>query len=373
MIGQRGLPATYGGVERHVEELSVRLASRGHEVVVYCRRNYTGTDEIDFRGVRLKYVPTVESKHLEAAVHSGLASLNTIGAKFDVVHYHSLGPGLWSFIPRGLTNASVVQTIHGLAVQNRDRLDQDRAKWGSFATRVLRIGDWLSKRVPDGVIVVGDYLLDHYRDRRGTTEHIPNGVAISTDSDDTALGRLGIRQGGYVLFVGRLIPEKAVDQLIRAFARLDVDQQLVIVGGSSFTDDYEIELKELALQDERVVLPGYVYGRELAALYANATLYVQPSLLEGLPLTVLEAAAHGVPLILSDIPAHREVIPQSRPGARLYAAGDIDALTHAIRDGLSRGQADRDVAATTGRAVVAKYSWDAVTDATEQLYRRVSS
>lgn len=365
MIGQRGLPATYGGVERHVEELSVRLADRGHDVVVFCRKSYTDSRETRFRGVELRHIATVSTKHLDAAVHSALSSLRTIGAQFDVVHYHAIGPGLWSPIPRWLSRAAVVQTIHGL--------DQNRAKWGSFATRVLRIGDWLSKRVPDAVVVVGGYLLDHYQDRSGATEHIPNGVSISTDGDNAALDQLGIRQGGYVLFVGRLIPEKGVDQLIRAFGMLDVTQQLVVVGGSSFTDAYQIELKEMALRDERIVMPGYVYGRDLAALYANAALYVQPSLLEGLPLTVLEAAAHGLPLVLSDIPAHREVVPETRIGARIYPAGDVGALADAIRLGLKTAEMDRPVARAEGEGVMAKYSWDAVTEATERLYGRLIS
>lgn len=365
MIGQRGLPATYGGVERHVEELSVRLADRGHDVVVFCRNGYAEGQEATFRGVKLCYVPTVSTKHLEAAVHSALSSLSAIGNRFDVVHYHAIGPGLWSPVPRYLSRAAVVQTIHGL--------DQDRAKWGGFATRVLRVGDWLSKRVPDAVVVVGGYLLEHYEDRRGTTEHIPNGVSISTNGDDASLDLMGVRKGNYVLFVGRLIPEKAVDQLIRAFGMLGGRQQLVIAGGSSFTDDYQIELKRLAHRDERVVLPGYVYGQELAALYANASLYVQPSLLEGLPLTVLEAAAHGLPLVLSDIPAHREVVPETRPGARIYRAGDVGALADAMRMGLKTAESDRPRAKSEGEKVVAHYSWDAMAEATERLYERLVS
>src|SRR4026209_2447770 len=134
MVGQRGMPATFGGVERHVEELAVRLVERGHEVVVFCRRNYSLNRRPRFRGVKLSYPPTYPSKHLEAAIHSGVASMLTIGRGFDVVHYHALGPGLWSPIPRWGTRAKVIQTIHGI--------DHDGAKWGRFARRVLRGGDW---------------------------------------------------------------------------------------------------------------------------------------------------------------------------------------------------------------------------------------
>ncbi len=365
MIGQRGLPATYGGVERHVEEVSVRLAERGHEVVVYCRRNYSDTKTADYRGVRLAYLPTIRSKHLEAAVHSGLASLHTLGRKFDIVHYHAVGPGLWSPIPRFLSRAGVVQTIHGL--------DQDRAKWGRAAASVLQIGDWISKRAPDAVVVVGGYLLDHYGMRRGVTEHIPNGVAVTRPQDASVLRDLGLRPGKYTLFVGRLIPEKGVDQLIRAYASTTISDRLVIVGGSSFTDEYEIELKTLAHEDPRVVMPGYVYGEDLAAVFANARLYVQPSLLEGLPLTVLEAAAHGLPLVLSDIPAHREVLPRSRPGGRLYPAGDVAALASTLTEASANADTERTAAGAAGEEIMSRYSWDAVADATEALYMRLAS
>lgn len=363
MIGQRGLPATFGGVERHVQELAVRLAERGHEMVVFCRRNYTDDPKSSYRGVKLLYLPTYQSKHLEAAIHSGLASMFTVGRGFDIVHYHALGPGLWSPIPRWVTRAKVVQTIHGI--------DHDGAKWGRLARSVLRAGGWLSQRVPDAVIVVGAHLLDHYGDRRGLTVHIPNGVSADTDRDDRVLGRLGLHTDEYVLFVGRLIPEKGVDQLIRAFSEMVTTNQLVIVGGSSYTDDYELTIKRLAYDDPRVVLPGFVYGAELAAIYANAAVYAQPSLREGLPLTVLEAASHGLSLVLSDIPAHLEVLPQTRPGGRLYPSGDISALAHALSAALTTAKDEREAARVAGQRMMKRYQWDAVTDQTEELYARV--
>lgn len=365
MIGQRGLPATYGGVEHHVQELAVRLADRGHEVVVFCRRNYTNAPKTSYRGVKLLYPPTYQSKHLEAAIHSGLASLLTVGRGFDIVHYHAFGPGLWSPIPRWITRSKVVQTIHGI--------DYDGAKWGRFARGVLRVGDWVSHHVPDAVVVVAAYLLDHYSDRRGLTVHIPNGVSADTDIDDRVLDRLGIRSREYVLFVGRLIPEKGVDQLIRAFSGITTKDRLVIVGGSSYTDDYELTIKGLANEDPRVVLPGFVYGAELAALYANASVYVQPSMREGFPLTVLEAASHGLPLVLSDIPAHLEVLPQNRLGGRLYPHGDISALGRSLSDALAAATDERDAAQTAGQQMMKRYQWDAVTDQTEELYTRVTA
>ena len=363
MIGQRGLPATYGGIERHVEELATRLVERGHEVVVFCRRNYTIGRVRSYRGVRLVHAPTYRSKHLEAAVHSGISSLMALGLGLDIVHYHAVGPGLWSAVPRWLSGAKVVQTIHGL--------DQDRAKWGRFTRRVLRAGDWLSKRVPDAVIVVGAYLLDHYRDRAGHTVHISNGVTPSSGRDDGILGRLGLRPGEYALFVGRLIPEKGVDLLIRAFAQVSTQCSLAVVGSTSYTDDYELALKKLAQEDPRVVMPGYIYGDELNALFANARVFIQPSLLEGLPLTVLEAISHGVPVVLSDIPGHLEILPASRPGGRLFPAGDIAALSDALAEALRNSDDDHDAWRSASREIIDRYRWESIAEQTEDLYRRV--
>ncbi|MGH8958511.1 MAG: glycosyltransferase family 4 protein [Acidimicrobiia bacterium] len=360
MIGQRGLPASHGGIERHVEELSIRLARRNHEVVVFCRRNYVEGRRTDYQGVRLAYPPTYSSKHLEAALHSGVSSLQTLGRHFDVVHYHAVGPGLWSPIPRWLTGAKVVQTIHGL--------DQDRAKWGRFARAVLRAGFWMSKHAPDAVIVVGAYLLDSYRDRRRITRHIPNGVAPESASDSGALENLGLTAGEYALFVGRLIPEKGIDHLLRAFSAVATQHRLVVVGGSSFTDDYELALRELASADPRVVMPGYLYGSDLAALYAGAAVYVQPSFLEGSPLTVLEALAHGLPVVLSDIAAHRELVPARRLGSWVYPAGDVRALTEALSEALAAGPDAWQEARLDQARVIDRHDWEAVAEQTERLY-----
>jgi glycosyltransferase involved in cell wall biosynthesis len=363
MIGQRGLPATYGGIERHVEELSLRLAARGHEVVVFCRRSYIGDSSALVDGIRLAYPPTIASKHLEAFIHSGIASALTVGGGFDIVHFHAIGPGLWSPIPRWLSGSKVVQTIHGL--------DQDRAKWSRPARTVLRLGDHMSQRVPDAVIVVGEYLLDHYRARRGLTLHVPNGVALTPVTDESILGALGLLPRGYALFVGRLTPEKAVDQLIQAFARVETPMRLVVVGGSSFTDGYERRIRDLASRDPRVVLPGYVYGKELAALYSNAALYVQPSLLEGIPLTVLEAAAYGLPLVLSDIPAHLELLPATRPGGRLFSAGSEPGLAEALLQGILAAASELSVAQAAAEEIIRRFSWDAVADQTEAVYEEL--
>ncbi|MBV8160515.1 MAG: glycosyltransferase family 4 protein [Acidimicrobiia bacterium] len=365
-IGTRGVPATFGGIEHHVEEVGSRLAGRGHDVTVYCRNNYVPPGWREYKGMRLARLPTVSSKRLDAIVHSAVAAVRALGKGFDVVHFHALGPGVMTPVTRYGSRAHVVQTIHGL--------DDERAKWGSGAQALLRGAGWLSARVPDATVVVSRTLADHYSTRYGrTTTYIPNGVERPEGPPPPReiATRFGLHGGDYVLFVGRLVPEKAPDLLLRAFRRVPGDLRLVIAGGSSYTDRYTDALTDLAAEDKRVVLSGYVYGETLAELYANAAVFVLPSLVEGLPLTLLEAAAHGTPVVASAIGPHEEVIGTDGPGHRLPAAGDEGALATAIEQTVAGGP---DVEAGAGRLrdrVLAEYSWDRAVDATEALYRRL--
>jgi glycosyltransferase involved in cell wall biosynthesis len=183
--------------------------------------------------------------------------------------------------------------------------------------------------------------------------------------------RFGLAGGDYLLFVGRLVPEKAPDLLVRAFRRVPGDVRLVVAGGSSFTDRYTDELAALAAGDERVVLPGYVYGDTLAELYANAAAFVLPSHLEGLPLTVLEAASYGTPVVASAIGPHVEILGADGPGRRLVSPGDEGALAEALQRALEANDKERAGAAELRETVLAEYSWDRAADATEALYRRL--
>lgn len=365
MIGQRGVPATFGGVERHVEEIGARLAERGHEVIVFGRTNYVEERAPVYRGMRVRTLPTVSSKHLDAIVHSGLSTAAAMADRVDVVHYHAIGPGLPSFLPRYFSRAKVVQTIHGR--------DADRAKWGGTARRVLRGGEWLSARVPDATIVVARDLGETYRTTyRRRTVVIPNGVEPGTVRDASAITeRWQLTRGSYILFVGRLVPEKAPDLLVRAFRDVPGDVRLVIAGGSSFTDDFVRDLEREARLDDRVLLAGYVYGEPLEELYANAAAFVLPSSLEGLPLTLLEAASYGTPVIASAIPPHVEMLGHDAPGQHLFPAGSRTALTEALVAVLADPQREREGARALRERILAAYRWDEVVDATERVYLHV--
>lgn len=364
MVGQRGLPATFGGIEHHVEELSRRIVALGHEVTVYCRSNYSPPELTTFQGTRLRHPPTIGTKHLDAISHSGASTLSAIVSKFDIIHYHGLGPGLLAPLPRFLSASKVVQTVHGF--------DHQRAKWGRGARAVLSAAAWMSERIPDTTIVVSRALFAHYESLGRATSYIPNGVAerVIRPADEITQ-RWGLEPNGYLLFVGRLVPEKCPDQLIRCFRKIPGNLKLVIVGGSSFTDRYARQLAEMASQDDRVVLAGWAYGSLLDELYSNAAAFVLPSSLEGLPLTLLEAAAYGTPCIASDIPCNAEVLGSDGPGHRLFAAGNDAELVDAIQTVISNPQIEREGTKELRNDVLMRYNWDESAAATLRVYEKI--
>jgi glycosyltransferase involved in cell wall biosynthesis len=283
--------------------------------------------------------------------------------EFDILHYHAIGPGALAALPRVASRAKVVLTLHGL--------DEERAKWGRGARAVLKAAGWVSARAPNAIIAVSRDLQRHYREVRGRpTLYIPNGVcAPAPDPAGRVLDRFGLGAGGYLLFVGRLVPEKAPDLLVRAYRQVPGDHRLVLVGGSSFTGAFTEQLRRLAAEDDRVVLTDYLFGGELGALYRNAAVFVLPSLLEGLPLTLLEAASYGTPIVASAIPPHLEVLGHSGPGGRLVAPGDQGGLAGVLAEVLADPEGERRGAAALRERVVRAYDWDEAAAATERVYR----
>lgn len=362
MIGQKGLPATVGGIEHHVEEIGRRLAARGHRVTVYCRRSYSNVADRSYLGMDLRLAPTVGTKHLDALVHSASTTALAIASGADIVHYHALGPGIMAPLPRYLSNAKVVLTVHGL--------DHQRQKWGHAAQTMMGASHWMSAHVPDRTIVVSQDLRRHYEhEMQRHCVYIPNGVDQPSELPSRIVEEMGLTPGRYALFVGRLVPEKCPDLLVRAFRDVPGDVRLVVVGDSSHTDRYAASVQRLAAADPRVLLPGYLYGDRVSALYRHAAVFVQPSVLEGLPLTLLEAAAHGCPIVASDIPPHLEVLgPRSHPGRRIFHIMDQQSLTECLADSFADVEHERRAAAELRAEVLTLYNWEAAIDQLEDSY-----
>ncbi|MEJ7708143.1 MAG: glycosyltransferase family 4 protein [Nocardioidaceae bacterium] len=359
------MPATYGGVEHHVEQIGQRLAQRGHRVIVYSRRSYGELPAVPYLGMDIRLAPTIASKHLDAIVHSASATVLALLRRCDVIHYHALGPGLIAPLPRYASRSGVVLTVHGL--------DHERGKWGGAAQSVLGLAHWMSARVPNETVVVSRHLGDSYRHSFDkTVQYIPNGVDQPAPVSPSALAEFGLEPQKYLLFVGRMVPEKAPTALLEAYRGLDTQLKLVLVGDSSFTDAYAEEVRRLAAADPRVICLGFVHGERLRALYQYARLFVLPSLLEGLPLTLLEAISHALPVVASDIPPHREVLGNPDSAHALFRTGDVESLRETLAQTLGADLPQAAELRAFRDSILHHYDWDRATDALEQVYLRVA-
>ncbi len=357
MIGSKGLPASFGGIERHVEEIGVRLAERGHEVTVFGRRQFSTSGH--YRGVTVRIIPSIPTKNLETATNSFNATVAALLASYDVVHYHGIGPSLFSWIPSRFGKVTVA-TIHA-----PDYLQQ---KWGPVARRLLRLGERTAVRSCTGTIAVSRLMARRLEDSyRHTVHYIPNGANLSGSIAFGEAKRLGIESGKYILTVGRFIVEKGFHTLLGAFRRIETDWKLVIVGDARFEEKYAACLRDIA--DERVIFPGYIAGPLLDELYSHCSFFVLPSLVEGLPISLIEAMSKGRPVLVSDIPENLEV---SGDIALTFKRNSEDDLARGIRNMLEMGEAERQERGRRGRERVEReYTWDHITDQVEQLYHRL--
>ncbi len=309
MIGQKGIPAIYGGVERHVEDLSRELVKQGHDVLVYARAWYTPKALKNYHGVTIVHTPTIHTKHLDTISHTFTSTLSAIRHNCDVIHYHGVGPALLSWIPRIFApNTKVVVTFHCI-----DRYHQ---KWGIVAKTMLWLGEKAACTFAHQTIAVSrtiqNYCLNEYHTK---VEYIPNGVVVFKKNGANLLEKYDLTPNKYVLMVSRLVRHKGAHYLLEAwqmarsqYPELLKDYKLAIVGGSTFTDDYLDELHYIARGDKSIVFTGWMHGQILEETYANCGLYINPSENEGMPITVLQAMAYGKPVLLSNIPEHQELI-----------------------------------------------------------------
>ena len=368
-IGQKGVPATFGGVEYHVDELSRNLVSAGNEVLAYVRSWYTPRGSQSAAGVRLCHVPTLRTKHLDASVHSFLCSFHALFQNADIIHYHGIGPAVFSVIPK-LAGKKVIATVH--------RLDWQTEKWGRVAKFLLRVGEWVSVSVPDKTIVVSEDLQRYFRARYGReTHHVPHGISLpQVRPPDIIRERHGLLGRDYVLFMGRLVPEKRVDWLIRSFCELvRADNRfrgmrLVIAGGSSSTDKYVEKLGGLSAGCPGIVYTGYVAGVEKEELLSNALVLALPSYLEGFPIVLLEAKSYGICCLVSDIPPHREAVRSGVDGV-LFDARSRSDLTGKLRWVLSDPARAESLGLRAREEMGQRLSWGEVVGRTLALYRTV--
>ncbi|MGD8623352.1 MAG: glycosyltransferase family 4 protein [Anaerolineae bacterium] len=360
-VGQKGIPAHFGGIEFHVDELARHLVRRGHQVTVYVRSWYTPREVVEYEGVRLVHTPTIRTKHLDASLHSLTSSLHACLQDYDVVHYHALGPSFFAWPPR-LRGQRVVVTIHAL--------DWQRPKWGRGARTFLKLTERSALYLPHGTVVVSRALQHYFEEKYGRPVHyIPNGVHVEPLTPPALITeRYGLVGDDYLLFLARLVPEKRVDWLIRAFLQIQTPLRLVVAGDAEGDGSYGRRLHELASGTDRVVFTGTVGGRLKEELFSNARLYVTPSGVEGLPISLLEAMAHKRCCLASDIPAHAEVIRAEEDGL-LFQWDDFEQLVAALQACLDRSEGERCALGEAARQRVQEhYDWQRIAESTERFY-----
>ncbi|MCZ7586601.1 MAG: glycosyltransferase [Deltaproteobacteria bacterium] len=365
MIGLKGLPGVTAGWRSTPRNSARNSRQRATLTSPRTPRPQYTTARGTHRGVRIKILPTIPTKHLDATVHSFLSAVHASFSRAQIVHFHGIGPALFSFIPR-LFGKTVVTTMH-----SRDYL---RSKWGPAARFALRLGERMAFACSHAVICVSRDMADAHA-ATGKARYVPSGVPDPIDTPaGGCLKSLGLAPRFYLLYAGRVSPEKGPHHLLRAFKEMKTDLRLVLAGGPSHNASFEAEVDASAKADERVVMTGYVDGGKLAELYANARGFVLPSEHEGLPIALLEAGSYGVPCACTDIPAVREAATDDGGDALVFLAGRAEpaAIRVAIEELLADGKRAQKLGARFREHVLANYRWEAVAMAVGRVYREAA-
>ena len=369
MIGHKRIPGRSGGIEVVVEELSTRMAEKGHAVTVYNRN--CGEEKLKtYHGVKVVEVRTFKKQALNAMVYSFFATLRSIFRRYDVVHYHAEGPCVMIPLAK-LFGKKVVATVHGL--------DWQRGKWGGFASKYILFGEKMAVKYADKIIVLSQNVQQYFLDTYGRqTDFIPNGICpVTAQSAEIIREKFGLEKDGYILFLARITPEKGLDYLIEAFRGIETDKKLVIAGAITPQTDYVQSVLKKAEGDERIVFTDFVSGKLLAELFSNCYVYVLPSDIEGMPMSLLEAVGYDARVIVSDIPENTACLDgYGNTFARSDAASLKDVLSHCLSHeelkacDFKEGCTPEQVAQKRAE-LMAAYDWDRITERTLALYQSI--
>lgn len=359
VIGTRGIPNILGGVETHCEELYPRLVQLGYEIILIRRSCYvTQQNKIKYyRGVQIKDIYSPRLKSLEAIIHTFIAIVYAKTINADIVHIHAIGPSL--LVPFAkLLGLKVVVTHHGP--------DYDRQKWGKLAKTLLRLGELMGAKYSDEVIVISK-VIEESLQKYGRKDHlhlIYNGVNLPHKTlSKEYISTLGLEDKRYIVTLGRFVEEKGFDYLIKAFERAGfTDYKLVIAGDADHETTYSKHLKDEA-REKGVILTGFIKGEKLNELMSHAALFVLPSFHEGLPIALLEAISYRLDVLVSNIPANKQVV---LPQDSFFQVGEIDDLTSKLKSKLSEG-------AHEVRYNLAPYNWDKISGQVADVYHHLES
>ena len=363
MIGHKRVPTREGGVEIVVEELSERLNKMGHEVHIYNRKGdkdsgYSRNKEILVKnGIKIKEIFTFSNRSLNAIVYTMLATICSLFGKYDVIHFHAEGPCSMIWLPH-LFRIRTVATIHGL--------DWQRSKWGGFASKYIKFGEKMAVKYADEIIVLSKNMQKYFEDEYSrTTNFIPNGVNIPEIVPAKLIkDKWSLTKDSYILFLARLVPEKGLHYLIDAYKQIDTDKKLVIAGGSSHTDEYVEQIKDSIKDDKRIIMTGFVQGKELEELFSNCFLYCLPSDVEGMPISLLEALSYKKTCLVSDIKENKEVIKKA---GYTFKKGNSDSLRIRLKEILKD---NKKIDPNRIDNILQIHDWDNIVLETYKLYKK---
>ena len=360
ILGTRGIPANYGGFETFAEKLSIRLVERGHEVTVYCRSHYVSRDQTEYKGVRLKVLPTIKHKYFDTVVHTFLSALNAAPKRFDAVLICNAANS--PLIP--------ILTWTGTPVAiNVDGLERKRKKWNWLGQLYYRIGErtsgWFATEVVTDARVIQDYYLSEYGK---SSTMISYGAEIARRYDAKSIEQFGIEPQKYILYVSRLEPENNAAMVIEAFKEVRTNLKLVVVGDAPYAKDYKNHLNRLAENDSRIIFTGFVFGEGYKALQQNAYAYVHATEVGGTHPALIEAMGYGNCVLTLATPENLEVIGEA---ALPYAdTKDLSAKLQSIVENESLVEEYRTKAQ---QHVQRNYSWDNITNKYEQLFSKLAA
>ena len=360
LLGTRGIPANYGGFETFAEELSTRLAGRGHEVTVYCRSNNVGTPGREYRGVRLVVLPTIPHKYLDTLAHTALSTLDLLFRRADVALYCNAANALFTLAPR-LTGIPVALNVDGL--------ERKRKKWNFFGRTWYRMSERLSTWFPNAVVTDAAVIEEYYRERYGKrSTMIAYGAEVGPVSTQAILAKLGLEPRKYFLYVSRMEPENNALLVRQAFERTSVDAKLVLVGDAPYADEYVAQVRDT--QDPRIVIPGAIYGDGYRELQSHSLAYIHATEVGGTHPALIEALGRGAIVLYLDTPENREV---AEPAGSAAFTNDPDALAEAIEATAASGSEERDAMRAHAIAHIQEnYSWDAIATQYEDLLAALS-
>ena len=354
LLGTRGIPANYGGFETFAEELSTRLAARGHQVTVYCRQR-SAADL--YRGVRLQYVPTIRHKYFDTLAHTFLSTLHLLFHRADVALYCNGANAVFTLAPRLL----------GIPVAlNVDGIERLRKKWNRAAKAWYLASERLATWFPQVVVTDAETIRSYYRERYGKDSvFIPYGAPVGKVATADVLPTLGLEPGRYFLYVSRMEPENHPLEVREAFERVDTPLKLALIGDAPYAHEYIRRVR--ATRDPRIAMPGAVYGAGYHELGSHCFAYIHATEVGGTHPALIEAMGRGALVLYRNTPENAEVAG----GAGIpFEPGDLRAKLAQVAQ---MGDAER--AAFGARAmerVRERYSWDAVTDRYEEMMRGIA-